>query len=74
MEYKYATLSCTPPPTSGDFHPDHSQLMIDAHQHFWSHNPEQHNWIDDSMQAIRRGFLPSVLAPHVAAAGVTIAV
>jgi len=38
-------------------------MRIDAHQHFWNYNPEQHAWIDDSMQAIRRNFSPEDLKP-----------
>lgn len=33
-------------------------MRIDAHQHFWIYNPYEYGWIDDSMAAIRRDFLP----------------
>jgi len=33
-------------------------MHIDAHQHFWIYNPDEFGWIDDSMAAIRRDFLP----------------
>jgi L-fucono-1,5-lactonase len=36
---------------------------IDAHQHFWSYSAESHGWIDDSMAALRRDFLPADLEP-----------
>jgi len=36
-------------------------MVIDSHQHFWNYEPEKHSWIDDSMSAIRRDFLPSDL-------------
>jgi L-fuconolactonase len=36
-------------------------MRIDAHQHFWIYSPEEYGWIDDSMQAIRRNFLPEDL-------------
>jgi L-fuconolactonase len=42
---------------------------IDAHQHFWRYSPETHAWIDDTMSAIRRDFLPSDLKPLLDAAG-----
>ncbi len=42
---------------------------IDAHQHFWLYAPDTHAWIDDSMQALRRDFLPEDLAPLLLAAG-----
>ena len=32
--------------------------MIDAHQHFWRYDRDEYNWIDESMAAIRRDFLP----------------
>ena len=42
---------------------------IDAHQHFWGYDPVQYDWIDDSMSALRRDFLPGDLAPELRAAG-----
>jgi L-fuconolactonase len=38
-------------------------MKIDAHQHFWIFDPVRDNWIDDSMAAIRRDFLPADLKP-----------
>ncbi|MEI7627412.1 MAG: amidohydrolase family protein [Bacteroidota bacterium] len=38
-------------------------MMIDAHQHFWHYHPETHTWINDSMQVIRKDFLPEDLEP-----------
>jgi L-fuconolactonase len=32
--------------------------VIDAHHHFWKYTPEEYGWIDDSMGALRRDFLP----------------
>jgi L-fuconolactonase len=34
-------------------------MKIDAHQHFWKYNPEQHSWINPSMRAIRHDFQPT---------------
>jgi len=31
---------------------------IDTHQHFWRYDPAEYEWIDDSMAALRRDFLP----------------
>jgi L-fuconolactonase len=42
---------------------------IDAHQHFWHYNREDYGWIDDSMSALRRDFLPADLLPELRAAG-----
>lgn len=36
-------------------------MVIDAHQHFWHYNATKHAWIDDSMAAIRKDFLPTDL-------------
>jgi L-fuconolactonase len=38
-------------------------MRIDAHQHFWRYNPVDYAWIDESMAAIQRDFLPADLAP-----------
>lgn len=42
-------------------------MIVDAHQHFWNYDPIRDAWIDVSMQVIRRDFLPSDLAPILAA-------
>jgi len=36
-------------------------MRIDAHQHFWHYNPQEYEWIDDSMSTLRRDFLPTDL-------------
>lgn len=38
-------------------------MMIDAHQHFWLFDPVRDAWIDDTMQVIRKDFLPLDLQP-----------
>ncbi len=40
-------------------------MHIDAHQHFWIYNPAEYDWIDDSMSALRRDFLPPDLKPEL---------
>ncbi|MGA7855210.1 MAG: amidohydrolase family protein [Candidatus Acidiferrales bacterium] len=40
-------------------------MYIDAHQHFWAYNPVEYDWIDDSMQSLRRDFLPGDLQPEL---------
>jgi L-fuconolactonase len=45
-------------------------MKIDAHHHFWSYDPVEYGWIDDSMRAIRRDFLPEHLKAEIAAVGV----
>ena len=41
---------------------------VDAHQHFWHYDPVEYGWIDDSMSALRRDFLPRDLEPLLVAA------
>jgi L-fuconolactonase len=45
-------------------------MRVDAHQHFWRYSAAEYGWIDDSMAALRRDFLPEDLAPEMARAGV----
>ena len=45
-------------------------MIVDSHHHFWRYRPAEFGWIDDSMAAIRRDFLPADLARETGAAGV----
>lgn len=40
-----------------------SEIKIDSHQHFWKYHPTTHGWIDSSMEALKKDFLPSDLHP-----------
>ena len=40
-------------------------MHIDAHQHFWLYNTEEYGWIDESMAALRRDFLPDDLSAEL---------
>jgi L-fuconolactonase len=42
---------------------------LDAHQHFWRYSAAEYGWITPALGEIRRDFLVSDLAPHLAAAG-----
>ena len=44
-------------------------MRIDAHQHFWSYNPDEFDWIDDAMSCLRRDFGPADLKPELERAG-----
>ncbi|REE02007.1 amidohydrolase family protein [Marinoscillum furvescens] len=44
--------------------------MIDAHQHFWKFDPVRDSWIDDSMQVLKRDFMPEDLHPLMVENGV----
>jgi L-fuconolactonase len=45
-------------------------MTIDSHQHFWRYDAAEYEWIDDSMAAIRRDFLPPDAKREMDAAGV----
>ena len=45
-------------------------MLIDAHQHFWIYDPHQYEWIDESMMALRRDFLPADLELNLQRTGV----
>lgn len=45
-------------------------MKIDAHQHFWRYSPEEYDWIDERMRAIRSDFFPEALSPLLQAAGI----
>src|SRR5262245_28199888 len=41
-------------------------MNIDAHQHFWQYDAREYGWIDESMRALRRDFMPEDLQPELA--------
>ena len=43
---------------------------IDAHHHLWRYSAAEYGWIDDSMGALRRDFLPKDLVAAMASVGV----
>jgi L-fuconolactonase len=44
-------------------------MRVDAHQHFWRYDPQEYAWIDGTMGALRRDFLPADLEPELQRAG-----
>ena len=44
-------------------------MHVDAHQHFWIYNQKEYSWIDDSMSAIQRDFLPEHFRPELSRNG-----
>jgi L-fuconolactonase len=46
------------------------RMVVDAHHHFWRYSPAEYGWIDASMTALRRDFLPADLQREIVAAGV----
>jgi L-fuconolactonase len=45
-------------------------VKIDAHQHFWKFDPVRDSWIDNSMEAIQRDFMPQDLKPILTKYGI----
>ena len=45
-------------------------MVIDSHHHFWRYNPREYSWIRESMQVLRRDFLPPDLQKVLSATGV----
>lgn len=41
-------------------------MRIDSHQHFWKYDAVKNAWIDESMEVIRKDFLPKNLKPILA--------
>lgn len=46
-------------------------MAIDSHQHFWTYDPVEYDWIDEPMRAIRRDFLPEHLHAEMHANGIS---
>lgn len=45
-------------------------MNIDAHHHYWRYNAQEYDWIDGSMAALRRDFLPEDLLPELQRSGI----
>lgn len=44
-------------------------MRIDAHQHFWTYDPERYGWIGAGMEILAQDYGPEQLLPLLAAAG-----
>ncbi|MCP4402859.1 MAG: hypothetical protein GY801_36855 [bacterium] len=38
-------------------------MRIDAHQHFWRYNPDEHVWMTEEMDILKRDYVPQDLQP-----------
>lgn len=47
-----------------------ASLTVDAHHHLWKYTSDEFGWINDSMRALRRDFLPEDLYQVTAQAGI----
>ena len=45
-------------------------MIIDSHHHLWKYNPEEYGWMDDSMQVLKRNYLPGDLEAEMKKSGV----
>ena len=45
-------------------------MHLDAHVHFWRYSPNDYAWIDESMAALRRDFMPADARREMAANGI----
>jgi len=45
-------------------------MRVDAHHHLWRYTEQEYGWIDDSMQPLRRDYLPAEFYDLMNAAGV----
>jgi len=45
-------------------------MTLDSHQHFWKFDPIRDSWIDDSMKAIQKDFLPKDLKQELDKKGI----
>lgn len=45
-------------------------MRIDSHQHFWQYDAERDGWIDESMDVLKRDFLPEALERELKACDV----
>ena len=45
-------------------------MKVDSHHHLWKYDPKEYGWMNDSMKAIRRDFLPQDLKREIDAVGI----
>jgi len=46
-------------------------MIFDAHHHFWNYNPAEFGWIDNSMEILKKNYLPQDLEQQLFSTGVT---
>lgn len=45
-------------------------MIIDAHHHLWQFNEKDYGWMDESMQVLKRDYLPAELEMEIQRAGI----
>jgi len=46
-------------------------MIIDSHHHLWKYTPEDYGWMDESMQILKKDYLPLDLEPQLKRSGVS---
>jgi len=46
-------------------------MVIDAHHHLWQFNEKDYGWMDESMQVLKRDYLPEDLEEEMKRAGLS---
>jgi L-fuconolactonase len=46
-------------------------MKLDAHQHFWIFNDHEYGWINDSMEVLKRDYLPGDLCKELSTSGIS---
>jgi L-fuconolactonase len=49
-------------------------MRVDSHQHFWRYSVAHYPWIDDSLSALRRDFLPEELGTELQTVGIDVCI
>lgn len=44
-------------------------MRLDSHQHFWQYNPDEHVWMNDQMEILKKDYLPKDLEPSLRETG-----
>lgn len=50
---------------------DLGNRIIDAHHHLWKYNCSDFGWMDDSMEVLKRDYLPAQLEGHLSDSGIS---
>jgi len=46
-------------------------MILDSHHHLWKYSPEEYGWMDDTMEILKKDYLPGDLEPLLRESGVS---
>ena len=46
-------------------------MIIDSHHHLWKYNADEFGWMDQSMEVLKRDYLPAKLENELALSGIS---